>query len=763
MSTNFSSYLKVTVISLVFSLTFDNCIATDALQQGEDFFRRGAIAQAIQHWETALDETQLETQPRIQLLIRLATAYQAKGHYATAHTILQQAQEEADRSGILEQQILVHSHLGDILLAMQKPDAARESLEEMLILARRHDDPLILAHLLNNLGNALYVLQEYVEALNAYIEVTELALRGGDPLLQIQALSNQVRVHLKRNDPAASFAVLEKALSQVQASLENHDKGFHLLSLGQLALRLQTNFQKDLPQVGSIAYRIFNEVLKLASQQQDKRLMSYAKGFLGQLYEREQRYQEATQLTRQAIFFAQDESDISYLWEWQQARLLQSQQDFTGAIRAYKLALEHLHPIRSRLFIGQRDTLEVFNERIRPVYFGLADLLLRQAAEIKEPETKTALLKQAREEIERLKLIELQEYFQSECLSAVQTQATELESRLDKHTAIFYPILFPDRTELLLSLPDGIHQVIIPVGADTLGEVVHQLRKNLQLSTSPRFIKQSTQLYQWLITPILPKLTAHDINTLIIVPDGSLRTVPLAALYDPKDKKFLMHRFALVTTPGLNLTDSRLLFRKNFKALLNGLSEGVQDFSPLPSVPDEIKNIGVLFEKNDILLDQKFSLENLNQSLLDSPYEVVHIASHGQFDSNPKKTFLLTYDSKLTMDRLQGLLGLNQLRKEPVELLTLSACQTAVGDERAALGLAGVAIKAGARSVIASLWFVNDESTAQLITTFYRNLIEDQSLSKAKALQKAQQKVAATQQFRHPAFWAPFLLIGNWL
>jgi len=763
MSTNFSSYLKIIVIALVFSLTFDNCIATDALQQGEDFFKRGAIAQAIQHWETALNETQLESQPRIQILIRLATAYQSKGHYATAHTLLQQAQEEADRSGILEQQILVHSHLGDILLAMQKPDAARESLEKTLILARRHDDPLILAHLLNNLGNTLYVLQEYAEALNAYIEVTELALRGGDPLLQIQALSNQVKVHLKRNDPAASLTALEKALSQVQASLENHDKGFHLLSLGQLALRLQTHFQKELPQAGSITYRIFNDVLKLASQQQDKRLMSYANGFLGKLYEREQRYQEAMQLTRQAIFFAQDYPDISYLWEWQQARLLESQQDFTGAIRAYKLALEHLDPIRTRLFIGQRDTLEVFNERIRPVYFGLADLLLRQAADIKEPETKTALLKEAREKIERLKVIELQEYFQSECFSTVQTETTDLESRLDKHTAIFYPILFPDRTELLLSLPDGIHQVIIPVGADTLGEVVHQWRKNLQLSTSPRFIKQSKQLYQWLITPILPKLTAQDINTLIIVPDGPLRTVPLAALYSSKDKNFLMHHFAVVTTPGLNLIDSRPLARKNPKALLNGLSEGVQNFSPLPSVPDEIKNIELLFEKNDVLLDQTFSLENLHQSLLDTPYDVVHIASHGQFDRNPKKTFLLTYDSKLTMARLQGLLGLNKLRKEPVELLTLSACQTAVGDERAALGLAGVAINAGARSVIASLWFVNDESTAQLITAFYRNLIEDQGLSKAKALQKAQQKVAATQQFRHPAFWAPFLLIGNWL
>lgn len=141
----------------------------------------------------------------------------------------------------------------------------------------------------------------------------------------------------------------------------------------------------------------------------------------------------------------------------------------------------------------------------------------------------------------------------------------------------------------------------------------------------------------------------------------------------------------------------------------------------------------------------------------------MHIASHGQFDRNPNNTFLLTYDDKLTLDKLQSLLGFSQIRENSVELLTLSACQTAVGDERAALGLAGVAIKAGAKSALASLWFVNDESTSQLIVEFYRNLLNQPQWSRAKALQQAQQKLAATLAYQHPAYWAPFLLIGNWL
>ena len=130
--------------------------------------------------------------------------------------------------------------------------------------------------------------------------------------------------------------------------------------------------------------------------------------------------------------------------------------------------------------------------------------------------------------------------------------------------------------------------------------------------------------------------------------------------------------------------------------------------------------------------------------------------------STPQQTFLLTYDEKLDMDQLEQFVGIGKYRDKPIELLTLSACQTAKGDDRAALGLAGVAVKSGARSVLATLWFVNDKTTSLLVSDFYRYL-KDPSTSKAQALQKAQLKVINDRRYRHPGYWAPYLMIGNWL
>jgi CHAT domain-containing protein len=140
----------------------------------------------------------------------------------------------------------------------------------------------------------------------------------------------------------------------------------------------------------------------------------------------------------------------------------------------------------------------------------------------------------------------------------------------------------------------------------------------------------------------------------------------------------------------------------------------------------------------------------------------VHVATHGQFDSDHTRSFLLTYDEKLTMDELRETIGARQFSDEPVELLVLSACETAAGDDRAALGLAGVALQAGARTAVATLWFINDESTADMVSEFYRQL-DSSDLSKAEALRAAQLSLLEQPRYRHPSYWAPFLLIGNWL
>ena len=759
--------------------------ATDLLQQGKNFYQRGDFVQAISHWKIALGETQPGSSQHLNTLIRLAAAYQKLGNYTVAHDTLQQALSFAKGSGIAARQVLVHSYLSDLLLAMQQPDAAKVQLEEHLALARTLDNQMILAHFLNNLGNILSVDQDYAQALQTYQEVAEIAERVSDTPLQIQALSNQAQAHLKLNNLADSTALLEKALSLMSQLPDSYDKAFYLLGLGQFALRIQNHPQFQIaPKVfghknikrdpnsqfaanvfwAQKAYQIFTQVLQLAKQYQDKRLISYAKGFLGQLYERERRYPEAMQLTREAIFFAQEIPDILYLWKWQQARILQAQENLEGALVAYQQALGYLQPIRAELTTGQRNATEMFYERIRPVYYGFADVLLQQAAVAPSPSQKTKLLNRARAAIEQLKTAELQDYFQDECVMARQTPITTLDEHLaqQKHTAVLYPILLTDRTELLLSLSDGIYQTVIQVDYDTLGQTVLEFRRNLQRTVKGSFIHQAKQLYQWLILPLRAKLAAHNINTLVIVPDSFLRTIPMAALYDAKEKQFLFHQFALATTPGLTLTDPRRLPRENVNVLLNGLSEGVQGFPPLPSVVQEINTIDKVFPHSTVLLDKAFSLKNINHALQRIPYEIVHISSHGQFDRNHKQSFLLTYDDKLTMDRLEDLFQLSELRKGKVELLTLSACQTAVGDERAALGLAGVAIKAGARSALASLWFVDDDATSQLIADFYQQL-KNPALSKAQALQNAQKNLAAQRKFRHPAYWAPFLLIGNWL
>ena len=132
-----------------------------------------------------------------------------------------------------------------------------------------------------------------------------------------------------------------------------------------------------------------------------------------------------------------------------------------------------------------------------------------------------------------------------------------------------------------------------------------------------------------------------------------------------------------------------------------------------------------------------------------------------KFEADARASYLLTYDGRLSMDELEHLIKLSRFREEPVELLTLSACDTAVGDERAALGLAGVAIKAGARSALATLWSVNDAAAAVLIERFYGELAAGHS--RAGALQRAQRALIEDPTFRHPAYWSPFLLISNWL
>lgn len=364
----------------------------------------------------------------------------------------------------------------------------------------------------------------------------------------------------------------------------------------------------------------------------------------------------------------------------------------------------------------------------------------------------------ARDAIELFKAAEVRDYFRDECVDLLQSRITRLD-QISPTTAVIYPIVLPDRTELLISLPTGLKRITVPVRAEVLTQEVRAFRKALEKRTTLEYLPLARQLYDRLIRPLEPELAAQSLDTLVFVPDGPLRTIPLAALHD--GKQFLIRKYAVATSPGLTLTDPHSLSNARQNMLSSGLTLSVQGFPPLPNVATELQTIRSLYG-GDQLINQEFVIARLERELKEGPFTILHIASHARFTSDVNNTFLLMFDGKLSMSQLDRLIGLFRYRQDPLELLTLSACQTATGDDRAALGLAGVAIKAGARSALATLWFINDEASTKLVSEFYRQL-HDAPVSKAVALQRAQLKLLEDAVYEHPAYWSPFLLLNNWL
>jgi CHAT domain-containing protein len=367
------------------------------------------------------------------------------------------------------------------------------------------------------------------------------------------------------------------------------------------------------------------------------------------------------------------------------------------------------------------------------------------------------LLREAREVLEELKTAELRDYFRDECLAAQELRPLEAVPG----AVILYPFLLPDRLELLVARGEELSLVTAAASSAAVIEESRRLNQLLQDRTTRLYRDPARKLYEWLIRPV-ENLLGEGEETLVIVPSGILHQIPLAALIDPRSGKFLVERVPTAMTPGIRLTDPEPIDRRRTELLVAGLTASVEGFPALPSVREEIAAVASSFP-SVTLVDDEFSVSGFIRAFDSRPFGIVHIASHGEFLGESGESYLLASDRRLSMSELGEIVGRSRFRTEqPLELLTLSACRTAKGDDRAALGLAGVAIQSGARSALAALWSVDDRAATELISEFYRQLAIP-GVSRAKALQLAQQKLIASEEFRHPSNWAPFLLINSWL
>jgi len=736
--------------------------ADEQVATGKKYFNDGQFEEALSAWNVALEEYQRANDKvgQARVLKNKAEAYMSMGHSYQAISSLQSALKLAKTAGDEQLAAQVAGSLGTAYLLSNRTDEAKTLLEKATLEERAAGRSASAAVAGNNLGNLLASQGDYNTAIPVYQQAISDAQAAGDSGLAVKGSVNVARALVESKREKEALTALQRAAVQAKALPASHEKAFVLISIGRLYLRLASSPGAATKELQPLASQTLNEAATVAESVGDDRAMSYAYGYLGALYEQEGQTEDAMSYTVRALQRLEGEQapEIRYRWEWQEARLLRAGGKTDEAINAYQRAVSDLQTIRPELVAGYMGRRGDFREETGQLYLDLADLLLKRAAAHAGTPAAEADLREVRSTVELLKGAELADYFQDNCVAALKSKTTGIDS-LGEHTAAIYPIILPDRLEILVSLPDGMKRYSVPVGSQELNAEINNFRALLEKRTTNQYRRNAKKINDWLIQPLERDLETQKIDTLVFIPDGALRTIPLAALYDGKD--FLINRYAVATIPGLTLTDPRPLPREHIELLAAGLTDSVQGFPPLPNVAEEINQIHTLYD-GTMLENSTFTLSNFEKDLAERPYSIVHVASHGKFQKDAQNTFLLTYDGKLNMDTLQGYMASTTYRERPVELLTLSACQTAVGDDKAALGLGGVAVKAGARSALATLWYINDQSSSILVTDFYEDLKKPE-VSKAKALQKAQLELLKDRRYDHPSYWSPFLLIGNWL
>ncbi|EDX75594.1 filamentous haemagglutinin family N-terminal domain protein [Coleofasciculus chthonoplastes PCC 7420] len=308
-----------------------------------------------------------------------------------------------------------------------------------------------------------------------------------------------------------------------------------------------------------------------------------------------------------------------------------------------------------------------------------------------------------------------------------------------------------------------------------------QLRRAVTDVRIPRpYLPVSQQLYQWLIAPLEAELASREINNLAFVVDVGLRSLPMAVLHDGNG--FILERYSIGLMPSLSLTDTRYVDVRNLEVLAMGASE-FQDQNPLPAVPIELATITDKLWQGESFLNYTFTPQRLKTVRNRTPFGILHLATHGEFKSGkPENSYIQFWDTRLSLNQIREL----GLSNPPVELMVLSACRTALGNEEAELGFTGLAVQAGVKSALGSLWYVSDDATLGLMTTFYSQLKEVPI--KAEALRQAQLAMIRGEvriengqlvtpnytiplppqladlpdrELTHPYYWSAFTLVGS--
>ncbi|MCY6493843.1 CHAT domain-containing protein [Leptolyngbya sp. GGD] len=512
----------------------------------------------------------------------------------------------------------------------------------------------------------------------------------------------------------------------------------------------------------SFANAIWSEAtaaLQASQYLQNQRAISFSLGALGRISAKSKNFSTAQTQLIEAMAIAQSISawDVAYQWQKELALIAKQQDNIQSALKYYGAAIDSLDQVRGNLLSITPDLQFSFQDQVEPIYRDFMALLVSQP---------NPNLRRVIQTYERLKLAELENFLQC---GKLELMPLSQKSPTSKST-LFY-ILDLDQTVGVIVQTEN-QMKYYTANAETVRNSVDGLIFNLQNAVQDTELKlpsesvlrsYSEPLYRQLIAPAEQAKLVDEKSSLVFIMDTAFQGIPLGLLHDGTDYLIAHYPMSLSIGSQLRATPHR---DNKLTALVAALSQPSPSFQdprvrslklPLSNVESEVQAIQAILPVTK-LLNERFTLAKFQSDLSKSSHNIVHIATHGQFSSSPDETFLIGWDQLITAPQFSSLLKSRFQPNAGLDLLVLSACQTAQGDKRSPLGLAGIAAQSGAKTTLASLWLIDDTATAIFIRHFYENLKSGQTAE--IALQQAQMKLRQTSAYSNPYFWSAFVLIG---
>ena len=726
-------------------------------KKGHDLLYNGQFKQAAQLFKDIKESSDNS----IEAFYYMIHAYQMIGRHRNALYDIESILPIASEKMMTTEKAIILITLSDLYLSLGNTQKAMQYLYKGIEQAELTQKKFVMAMAYNHKGNYLTVStandkdKNYGPALDAYEKsIQYIEKTNFFPELKMAVLANLIKVKYLDNSPFDALQLILRTLPQIEKMNESFFKASTLISLNLVCWKIYQEQKND--ELKRVGINMLKQALQTSKNINNQFCLSFSYTYLGIWAIEFREYETAKKYLNKALMTAVNGHypEITCQCQWHLGRISKTLEKWNDSIKYYQRSIKTLENIRHHFYDGYK--LNQFSEEIRPIYEELSEVYIQKAKHHHGKKQEQYLI-HAMTALENLKQAEFENFYKDEC---ILNDEAKMITRTVSGTALIYPVVLENKLVLITTLSDKIIFKELDVKSEKINYHAKKFKESV-LNMNEGDLYYANKFYDWFIRPIKKELTLQQVERLIISPGLSLGLIPFSALHD--GKKFLIEQYELITVPAITLSKQASLKSDKNRVLLCGLSQG------LPGVKDEIKKISEIMGDNcSILMDSQFTYANIKKELKLKKYNIIHFTTHAWFGNSLSDTFIKAYDMNISMDHLEQLVKVRKYDRQKLDLIVLNGCQTAMGNERAWLGLAGAALKAGAKNAVATLWRIEDKSSSQIMIDFYTHLVQSKEI-KTYILQKAllnylknpvHQSIQSKAYYEKMFFWAPYIYVG---